>query len=83
MSTYEVEADLIVYCKVKVTVEAEGKDEAIEAAAKILPSNFRPDAAKEWKAKVELKAPKGVNIRVVRAYQFDQASGGEKARKIT
>lgn len=83
MATFEVETDLIVHCKVKVIVEADDKDEAIDAASELLPSNFDPDAAKKWKARVDLKPPKGVNARVTRAYHFEQASGSDKARRLT
>lgn len=82
MASFEVETDLIVHCKVKVTVEADDKQGAIDAASELLPSNFDADAAKKWKAKVQLRPPKGVTIRVVRAYHFEQASGSDKARKI-
>jgi len=82
MAKFEVETDLIVHCKVKVIVEADDKDAAIDATASLMPSNFDPEAAKQWRAKVELKAPAGVNITRVRAYHFEQASGSDLARKI-
>lgn len=79
---YEVETDLIVHCKVKVRVEADDQNAAIDIVSELLPQNYLPERSKAWKAKVELKAPNGVNIRVIRAYHFEQASGSDKARKV-
>lgn len=82
MPTFEVETDLIIHCKVKVVVEADDKEGAIDAASELMPSNYDPEAAKAWKAKVDLRPPKGVNARIVRAYHFEQASGSDKAKRI-
>jgi hypothetical protein len=32
MATYEVETDLIIHCRVKVTVDADTKEDAIESS---------------------------------------------------
>lgn len=82
MATYEVETDLIVHCKVKVTVEAGSAADAIDAAAAILPANADRGAAAKWKAKVDVTPPRGVKLQVVKAYHFEQASGADKARKV-
>jgi hypothetical protein len=82
MARFEVTTDLIVHCKVKVVVEADTKDGAIDAVADLLPNNFDPDRAKAWKATVKLKPPTGVEVTGCKAYHFEQASGSDKARKI-
>jgi hypothetical protein len=82
MPKYEVTTDLIVHCKIKVIVEADDKDAAIDAATDLLPTNMDPDRAKAWRAKVDLKPPRGVEITSVKAYHFEQASGDDKARKL-
>jgi hypothetical protein len=81
MTTFEVDTDLVVHCRVRLLVEASDKEAAVDAAAELLPSNFERGAADQWRAKVELKAPAGVRIKVLRAYHFEQASGNDKARK--
>jgi hypothetical protein len=83
METFEVTTELHIALTVKVTVEADDKEAAVEAAGSLMPNNFDRDSQIGWKAKVALKAPKDVNIRVVRAYHLTGASGGEKVRKIT
>lgn len=82
MAKYEVTTDLIVHTRVVVTVEADSKEDAINAASDLLPNNFDREQAKKWKAKVDLKAPKGIEIRVAKAYHFEQASGADKAKKV-
>jgi len=83
MATFEVETDLIVHCKIKVVVDAGDKAEAINAVADLMPNNFDSDSRIGWKATVSVKPPKGVNMRVVKAYHFEQASGADKARKVS
>lgn len=82
MPRYEVETDLVISCRVKVIVDAEDKGTAIEAATDLLPMNADRDAAKKWKATVDLKPPKGVQITDVKAYHFEAASGMEKAKLL-
>jgi hypothetical protein len=77
MPAFEVEMDLLVYTRVRVRVEAENKDGALDAACEILPNR---GADEGWSAKVQVKAPEGVEIKVLRAYHFEQTSGGEKVR---
>ena len=80
MAQYEVETTLIVHCKVRVLVEAAGKEAAIDACADLLPANHDRTRARAWKATVALKAPKGVVIEFVGTEHFEQASGADKAR---
>lgn len=82
MAKYEVTTDMIIHCKVRVIVEANDKDGAIDAAAEALPSNWDRDASKAWRASVDLKSPKSVTITSCRPYHFEQASGQDKARKL-
>jgi hypothetical protein len=80
MPRYEVATVLLVHVTVKVTIEAPDKESAIEAAAEVLPANYRPESAKAWKATVALTPPRGVECVAVKATHFEQASGREKAR---
>ena len=82
MPRFEVTTDLIVHCRIKVVVEAESKQAAIDAGTDLLPTNIRPGSAAGWRAKVDLKPPRGVEITSVKAHHFEQASGGEKARRL-
>ena len=79
MATYEITTELVVTCTVKVLVEADDKDSAIEAATELLPFH---DDQRGMKATVAIKAPKGVDLKVVKAFHIAQASGSEKARRI-
>ncbi len=81
MAQYEVETDLLVHCRVKVMVEADSKEAAIDAASELLPSNG-DGTSKNWQAVVTVRAPKGVSLRMGKAYHFEQASGADKARKV-
>lgn len=82
MATYAVTTNLIIHFKVRVSVEADSAEEAINASADYLPNNFDASSQKGWGAKVSLKAPKGTSVEVVKATHFEHASGYEKARKI-
>lgn len=82
VALYEVETDLIIHTKVRVTVEADNKDAALDVAAGLLPANHDREASRRWRATVDLMPPKGVQIKVVKAYHFEQASGTDKARKL-
>lgn len=84
MSRYEVTTDIIVHCRITLEVEADSKEDAIDAAAECLPNNYDPDRAKAWNAKITIKAPRGVKLKSneLRAHHFEQASGSDKARKI-
>lgn len=82
MAKFEVTTDLIVHCKVRVLVQAEDNEGAIEAAANLLPANHDLDRAQGWKAKVEFKAPKGVDIKFLKAVHFEQASGSDTAKQV-
>lgn len=82
MPKYEVTTDLIIHTKVKVIVEADDKDAAISAAADILPANYAPERAADWKATVKLKPPSYAEVISCRAYHFEQASGSDKAKRI-
>ncbi len=64
MASWEVETDLIIHCRVKIVVDADSKDDAIETAVDLMPS-YGGDA--KWRAKVDLKAPAGIKIRVAKA----------------
>lgn len=85
MSTFEVTTDLIIHCKVKVRVEADDKAAAIDAVADMMPNNFNPGSREGWKATVKVTPPKslGLSAMVSRGYHFEQASGADKAKKVT
>lgn len=83
MATFEVTTDLIIHFKVRVTVEADTKAAAIEAVADLMPNNFDAGTRQGWKATAKVKAPKGVDLRVGPGYHFEQASGADRARKVT
>lgn len=82
MRKFEVETDLLVHCRIKMIVEADDKDHAIDRAAGLLPFNAKKGSAKEWRAAVTLSPPRGVDLTSVKAYHFEAASGGEKAKRI-
>ena len=82
MALYEVETDLIVHTKVRVTVEADSKDAAIDAAADLLPSNNDPGASRRGRGTVDLKPTKGVQTKVVQDYHSEHAGDADKARKL-
>ncbi len=82
MAQYEIETCLLIHLKVKVIVEADSKDAALDAAADALPANYDMDRAKKWGANVTLKAPKGVQVTPVKVVHFEQTGGGEKVRKL-
>ncbi|KAB1068756.1 hypothetical protein [Methylobacterium planeticum] len=82
MAVFEVETDLIIHTRVKVRVEAASKEDAIDAVAGIMPHNHDIDSLKGWRASVDIKSPKGVIITAGKSYHFEQASGGDKAKKI-
>lgn len=83
MPKFEVQTDLLIHTTVKVTVEANSKEEAMDKVAEQLPTNMDGGSSKNWKAKVELTAPKGVQLVVMKAHHFEQTSGGEKVRKLS
>lgn len=82
MARYEVETDLLVHCRVKITVEADGADDAIDIATGHLPQNHDRNTQRGWKANCDIVAPKGVDLQFVKATYFEQASGSERAKKI-
>lgn len=83
MSTYEADLEIVVHATVRVTVEAGSKEEAIDKGCATLPSHLDPEGARRWKATVDLKGPKGIQFQVLRTVHVTQASGGEKARKVS
>lgn len=83
MSTFEVTTDLIIHCKVRVSVEADDKQAAVDAVAELMPNNFDAESRQGWRASVHVKAPKDVRIAVIKAYHFEQASGADKAKKVS
>lgn len=87
MPKYEVTLEMIVYCPVKIVVEADDKDAAIDAASGLIAGNVysaHHDKSRGWKAMVDIAPPKGVEVvsRKVRASIVSQTSGGEKAKKL-
>jgi hypothetical protein len=80
MVKFEVETDIVISCRVKLLVDAENKAAALDVAARLLPADADPESSRRWQAKVELRAPKGVNLTSCRAYHFQQATGDDKAR---
>jgi hypothetical protein len=79
---FEVDLSLLISTLVRVTVEAETKDAAMDAALDMFPGNYKPGSAKGWKADIKLTAPNGGEIKVVKTQNFELASGGEKVRKV-
>lgn len=85
MPTFEVTTSLIVHCTVRVVVEAENGDAAIEAVAESMPNNFDAGSREGWRGTIDIKPPKSVKLAtgIVKASYFEQASGIEKAKKIS
>lgn len=82
METFEVETALVIHCRVKVLVQSDSRQGAIEVAAAVLPHNHILGSCDGWKADVKVKPPKGVTVTTAKAYHFEQASGADKARKV-
>jgi hypothetical protein len=82
MSRYEVSTDLIIHTKIKVVIEADSREEAIDNVAGIMPANYNLERSKLWAANVTVKPPKGIEVTSIKAYHFEQASGFDKARKL-
>ena len=87
MTAFEVTLEAIIYCPVKVVVEADDKDAAIYMASRFLSGNVADavyEKSRGWKAVVKLTPPKSVYVsnRETRATNISQSSGGERARKI-
>ena len=84
MAVFEVDAELLISCTVKVRVEADSAGEAEEIASGKMPNNFDRSSQKGWSATVTVNAPKGVDLRVIKAYHFQTASGpgGKKPKRI-
>jgi hypothetical protein len=80
MAKFEIETDIVISCRVKLLVDADSKAMALDVATALLPTNADPQSSSRWQAKVELRAPKGVNLTACRAYHFQQATGDDKAR---
>lgn len=79
MTRFLVATDLVISTHIKIEVEADNKDDAVDRASELLPQNFKRDSWKGWKANVALTPPKGVTITECKAYHFQQASGADKA----
>lgn len=85
MPLYEVDIELLISCTCKVRVEADNADEADETASRQMPDNFQRSSQKGWSANVSVKPPKGVDLRVVKAYHFQTASGpgAKKPKRVS
>lgn len=79
MSKFEVTTQFLVHTTVKVVVEAESKEAAVDAIAAMAP-NMHDRAG--WSATVYIKAPPGVSAAAGRVSAIEQTSGSDRARKI-
>lgn len=86
MSKFRVKATLLVECEIDLVVEAEDATQAEDLACTLTPSNIGTDYREAgWKASVEVKPPKGVEVisRKAKTTWIDTASGkGVKPRKL-
>lgn len=86
MAKFEVTTEIVLYCPVKLIVEAQSKDDALDAASALIPINIQDAATTDrpWKAAVEVKPPQNVQVVTTRlkAVNISATSGGEKVRKI-
>jgi hypothetical protein len=86
MSRYEVTIQLNIYCPIRVIVEADSKEDALDLTAELIAPSVA-DAAYErnrgWKATLTVTPPKGVEVanRTLKATVISQYSGGEKVKK--
>ena len=87
MSRYEITIQLNILCPLRVVVEADSKEDALDLAAEIIAPSVA-DAAYErnrgWKATLTVAPPKGVEVanRTLKATIISQTTGGEKVRKL-
>jgi hypothetical protein len=87
MSRYEITMQLNILCPLRVVVEADSKEDALDLAAEIIAPSVA-DAADErnrgWKATLTITPPKGVEVanRTLKATVISQTSGGEKVKKL-
>ncbi len=75
-----VTQDLLVSARVEIEIEADTREDAIDAMCDALPHKTEIKGS-GWKFDLAIKPPKGTVLGKVRPYFVEQASGGEKARK--
>lgn len=80
MKTYQVTLEMVVLCPLRLCVEAESKEEALDLAASLVPTNVSEAHATKnggWKATVRVSPPKGaiLNQYEFRATHITQSSG--------
>ena len=85
MAKYKVNKVLVIQATVQIIVEADSVEDAEAAACEIVPSNIGNDyRTAGWKAKVQAKPPKGVEVvsHDCKVSWIDSTDDKTRARKI-
>jgi hypothetical protein len=87
MPKFEISTSIVLEVPVKIVVEADSKDDALDVLSGLIPMNAHEahnTRNKGWKATADIKPPKGVSIasNPAKAAVVTAASGSEKIKKV-